>query len=530
MSNYKDLKNNKFATDTSDFSDIVDTGTEGTKLASGTTAQRGSTTGQFRYNSTTGKFEGRNASGFVPIEPFPVVSSVDVTEVVSDAGGNQTFVITGENFSSGDIASFLGNDGTEVTATTTTVDSATQITAVAAKSSFANSKEPYDVKVKKQSGLASTLDNQINVDNAPTWTTSAGSLGTINDSARTGVSLSATASDPEGDTITYSVQSGSLPGGLSLNTSTGAITGNADAVGSHTTSSFTLRATANSKTADRAFTITINAPVSQTNTYNYQGSVVTWSRPSGVSSVTITMWGSGGAQGAATNGGNGGFSQGTLDVSTFANLYIQVGRSGHAVQNYAGGAYSGIFSGSSPSISNAIAIVGGGGGGAEAGSYGGGGGGFNQNGQNGGVNRQGSASQGGTLSGGGSSGNGAGGGHVGTSGGALQGGSGPYGSGSTRAYPGGGNSTGSTQGDSGGGGGSGYYGGGGGTSWYSTGAGGGSGYADTSKVTNINTDGSPTNRQATSDVNGDDNTHWSSPIGRGSDSSGHGRVVISYTI
>ena len=37
-----------------------DSGTEGTKVASGTTAQRGSTTGQFRYNTTTNKFEGRN--------------------------------------------------------------------------------------------------------------------------------------------------------------------------------------------------------------------------------------------------------------------------------------------------------------------------------------------------------------------------------------------------------------------------------------------------------------------------------------
>ena len=41
------------------FENISDTGTEGTKVASGTTAQRGSTTGQWRYNSTTGYFEGR---------------------------------------------------------------------------------------------------------------------------------------------------------------------------------------------------------------------------------------------------------------------------------------------------------------------------------------------------------------------------------------------------------------------------------------------------------------------------------------
>ena len=39
------------------FENITDTGTEGTKVASGTTAQRGSTAGQIRFNSTTGLAE-----------------------------------------------------------------------------------------------------------------------------------------------------------------------------------------------------------------------------------------------------------------------------------------------------------------------------------------------------------------------------------------------------------------------------------------------------------------------------------------
>ena len=36
------------------FENINDTGTEGTKVAVGTTGQRGSTQGQIRFNSTTG--------------------------------------------------------------------------------------------------------------------------------------------------------------------------------------------------------------------------------------------------------------------------------------------------------------------------------------------------------------------------------------------------------------------------------------------------------------------------------------------
>lgn len=236
------------------FENISDTGTEGTKVATGTTAQRGSTTGQWRYNTTTGFFEGRNTSGtFSTLEPTPTVSSVDDGEVDSAGGGNQTIVITGTNFSSGAVASFVGNAGANFDAATTTVDSATQITAVAPKSSFLNAQEPYKVKVTSSSGVAGTsATGLINVDNAPSWTTSAGSLGSIGENA-TGNHFTVAATDPDGDTVSYSLQSGSLAG-LSLNSSTGVISGDPTDVTSDTTNSFTLRATAGSKTADRAFT------------------------------------------------------------------------------------------------------------------------------------------------------------------------------------------------------------------------------------------------------------------------------------
>tara|TARA_A100001201_G_scaffold99554_2_gene85723 strand:- start:5173 stop:6594 length:1422 start_codon:yes stop_codon:yes gene_type:complete len=239
------------------FENITDTGTEGTKVASGTTAQRGSTTGQWRYNTTTGFFEGRNASGdFSTLEPAPTVTSVDTTEVESDAGGNETFVITGTNFSSGGIIAFVGSSA-QFNASTTTYNSSTQVTAVAPKASFLNAQEPYKIKFTSSSGLAGTsATGLINVDNAPTWTTSSGNIGSVEEGATANLSVSA--SDPDGDTISYSVQSGSLPSGLSLNSSTGAITGTAPSVSGDTTSTFDLRATAGSKTADRTFNIIIS--------------------------------------------------------------------------------------------------------------------------------------------------------------------------------------------------------------------------------------------------------------------------------
>ena len=236
------------------FENITDTGTEGTKVASGTQAQRGGTTGQWRYNTDSGFFEGRNTDGsFSTLQPDPVVESVDDGEVDSAAGGDQTIVVTGRNFTSGGTIAFVGTSA-EFNATTTTFNSTTQVTAVAPKASFLNAQEPYKVRFTSGSGAVGTsATGLINVDNAPTWTTSAGSLGTVEEGASANFTVAA--SDAEGDTIAYSVQSGALPSGLSLNSSSGAITGTAPSVSGDTTSNFDLRATAGSKTVDRSFSI-----------------------------------------------------------------------------------------------------------------------------------------------------------------------------------------------------------------------------------------------------------------------------------
>jgi hypothetical protein len=238
---------------------IVDTGTEGTKLAVGTTAQRGSTTGQWRFNTTTGYFEGIGAGGVIAsLEPDPVVSSVDDTEVDSAGGGNQTIVVTGSQFSSGGVIAFVGSSA-EFNATTTTYNSITQVTAVAPKSSFLNAQEPYKVKFTSASGKAGiSSSGLINVDNAPAWSTSAGSLGTVyEDTAMSTISVSAT--DAEGDTVAYSVQSGAIPTGTTLGSANGQITGTPNVNDTYAsggvTHSFDIRATAGGKTSDRSFSI-----------------------------------------------------------------------------------------------------------------------------------------------------------------------------------------------------------------------------------------------------------------------------------
>jgi len=240
------------------FENITDTGTEGTRVATGTSAQRGNTQGQLRFNTTTGLAEYYTGTNFKSIDSPPTVSSIDVTEVDSLAGGNQTIVITGSGFNSGATVTFIGASGTDFNASTVTVDSDTQITAVAPKASFLNAQEPYGVKVVNSSGLSATLASQINVDTSPSWSTASGTLATIQDNA-TGTHATVSATDPDGDTIIYSETTTVLAGGgFSLNSSTGAITGTVSGVVAPTTYNFDLRATANSKTADRSFSIIVN--------------------------------------------------------------------------------------------------------------------------------------------------------------------------------------------------------------------------------------------------------------------------------
>ena len=104
-------------------------------------------------------------------------------------------------------------------------------------------------------------------------------------------------------TITYAVQSGSLPTGLSLNTSTGAITGTPSATGSYT---FTIRATNSYGYNDKAFTgsvlestpaivetslntISLNVAFSQTLTLSAGGPTITWAVQAGTLPTGLSL-------------------------------------------------------------------------------------------------------------------------------------------------------------------------------------------------------------------------------------------------
>ena len=285
------------------------TGTSGIKLPIGTTGQRVNTEGILRYNSTTDLPEFYNGTSWQPIDTPPAVTSVNNTNPsATQIAAGFDLVITGTSFKSGATVKFIGNDGTEHSSPTVTVNTSTQITA-RVHTSVSHSNEPYDVKVINASGLSGLLEDALNVNAQPAFTTAAGTVATIDD-IDTGTHATLAAGDPEGDAVTFS---GTVGGGLTL-ASNGVISGNPTNVTSATTLTFTATATdAVSNTSTRSFNIIVNptndgssaarATANPTALYNDTGintSGVYWIKASGFNSGTAV-------QGYFTFDGNNGY-------------------------------------------------------------------------------------------------------------------------------------------------------------------------------------------------------------------------------
>ncbi len=165
---------------------------------------------------------------------------VSVSGNYIESVGSATLVITGTNFTTGAIASVIGTNGVEVNASSTTVNSIVSVTATFSGLSAAY--EPYDVKVTNTSNLFGLLPDALYINQIPVWQTASGSLGTFSEEIL--ITLSAlSATDPESAPVTYSLADGStLPSGVSLNGSTGVISGTLPGITSDTTYTFTINA------------------------------------------------------------------------------------------------------------------------------------------------------------------------------------------------------------------------------------------------------------------------------------------------
>jgi hypothetical protein len=268
----------------------------------------------------------------------PTITSIAYPgdDTAANTAGGDTITLTGSNFAAG--ATVVIN---KVQASVVAVVNSTTITFTAPAIATGS----YIVYVVNTDGGTALLVPGIQYSGTPTWSTAAGSLGSVAKQSNFTANLAATGDAP----VTYSIYSGSLPSGLTLTANTGVISGTNPNVSADTTYNFTVRATdAQQQDTDRAFSITVN---------NISGSTPT------VEYLVVAGGGGGGRYGGG--GGAGGFRTATgLAVSSGSAITVTVGSGG---AGWLGDAQSGGNAGSGTnSVFGSIASIGGGG----AGSYG----------------------------------------------------------------------------------------------------------------------------------------------------------------
>ena len=244
------------------------TGTNSIRLPNGTTAQRiGSEAGEIRFNTTLNLAEYYTGTAWKAIDAPPAINGVSVDGrtatassdsqyVNTNAGGTVNIVITGSGFDDLNSTVTIVGVGGNVTPTATTIDSTSQITITCTRSDFSESNDPYTIRVTNPSALFAELTGVIDATALPVFATASGSLGEVYQSSTNPTLSSAAATDADSDTITYSITSGALPSGMSINSSTGAITGTPDTI---ELASFTVQAGTSKGNATRAFTINVVA-------------------------------------------------------------------------------------------------------------------------------------------------------------------------------------------------------------------------------------------------------------------------------
>lgn len=325
-------------------------------LPAGTTAERPSSpqNGMVRYNTTLSytevyangawtelgaaliAFQGTVSSSYTFNEEGSVAEYIDAISAFYGTSGITYSIASGTlpaglyyNSSTG----YLTGNAPNLTATTT-----------------------YTVTFEADDGVNSvqkTIDIIINADNdAPVWNTNA-DLGVATGGAYT---RTVQATDPESQTVTYSLASGSsLPPNSTLNSSTGVISGTS--VTSGTSYSFTINASDGTNTVPRTFTLLYGYPTVGSDGQTYaggtiisQGTGVQWYNNTqnnqsynftvpNVESLNVVVVGGGGGGGPYGDqqhgGGAGAGAHGNYTVSSGQTYSVQVGKKGQPVTDQA---------------------------------------------------------------------------------------------------------------------------------------------------------------------------------------------------
>ena len=182
---------------------------------------------------------------------FPTIGSISPSVIEN----TQTAVtITGTNFKDSSTPPFVDaiNSSTGAIVTADSVSFTNTTTVVATFTLPVDG--TYFLRLENNDGIACRSGTALlTVSDAPAWTTSAGSLGTVAAAGSVNFTVAAT------NATTFAKTTGSFPGGVTINSSTGVISGTESGSTATTTYTFTIRATdAQGQTADRQFTITIS--------------------------------------------------------------------------------------------------------------------------------------------------------------------------------------------------------------------------------------------------------------------------------
>ena len=194
-------------------------------------------------------------------ETKPTISSISPSVIDNTTS---TITITGTNYISVPYVDLINaSTGAITQASTVSFTNATTLVITTTLSVDGT----YYLRIENNDGNAVRSSTALlTVSDAPAWTTSAGSLGSFSGGSSIGT-ITLTATDSTGMTL----QSGSLPGGITLTSGSGSstLTGTESGASADTTYNFTIRATdAEAQTADRAFSLTFTFGASNSIQFN----------------------------------------------------------------------------------------------------------------------------------------------------------------------------------------------------------------------------------------------------------------------
>ena len=265
----------------------------------GTTANRpvSPTLGDLYFDTTINALIAYRTAGWEKVSQDPAPQIANISPTTAATTGT-VVTITGSSFKSGLAVQFIGTNLQSYNSPIATFVNGT--TATATTPALPADYEPYDVKVINNDNQFAVLDNCLDSGGTPAWNTTSGNLSTIIE--KTALSTSVSATDPDGTSIIYS--SSNLPAWISLNSSTGSLTGTSPEISVDTNYSFDITASDGVNTSSRSFSVSVTATtVAQAPTIG--------TATGGDSSATLTF----------TAGSNGGATISNYKYSTDNSTY-----------------------------------------------------------------------------------------------------------------------------------------------------------------------------------------------------------------